>query len=105
MEKRMSKPTPTPWASGGWDERTDGWLITANGAQLGSMFYSGGTERARLHAEFVVRAVNQYDALGKVAIAAGEYLLKTNAKNREALGKALEKLADVRSSLCERVSE
>lgn len=62
---------------------------------LGSLVQIGKNGVA--NAELIVNAVNQYEALGLIAIAAGELLLAKNHDNAEKLHAALEQLAEIRN--------
>lgn len=57
-------------------------------------------DEARANALFAERACNQYEALGVVALAAGEFLLSQSKANKNALYAALEKLHSTRGVSC-----
>lgn len=61
------KPSPsTPWHAGScFDHSINGYGIYAPGCRVAIAGYLGGTETARANAHFIIKAVNNHDALVK----------------------------------------
>jgi len=98
----MTKPnhTPTPYYAAQAANTTNEWEIYKSGGDdlTGPDDEAIAEHLTKENAAFVVRACNQYEALGKVAIASGEFLLKHNMENRNALYAALVDLGRPRKS-------